>query len=169
MESVPIMPIELNCPGCSRQLRLADEHAGKTGQCPECETLFTIPRQGTVDQAAPVVRHEQPSSRELPNPYSSPQTSSLPSSTTNNTPTILGWISIGSGLLSFCCCLGMIVSLPIGIAGLVLTFNLPAEERQQPLLLNIIGIVIPFLWILVWVFWSFAIRPQPVFPPGFQP
>jgi len=37
------MPIELNCPGCGKQLRLADEHAGKAGRCPACQATFQIP------------------------------------------------------------------------------------------------------------------------------
>lgn len=44
------MPIELNCPGCGKQLRLADEHAGKAGRCPACQATFQIP---TAAEQAP--------------------------------------------------------------------------------------------------------------------
>jgi hypothetical protein len=37
------MPIELTCPSCGKQLRLADEHAGKAGRCPACQGTFQIP------------------------------------------------------------------------------------------------------------------------------
>ena len=37
------MPIELTCPSCGKQLRLADEHAGKQGRCPACQGTFQIP------------------------------------------------------------------------------------------------------------------------------
>jgi hypothetical protein len=40
------MPIELTCPGCGKQLRLADEHAGKAGRCPACQATFQIPAAG---------------------------------------------------------------------------------------------------------------------------
>src|SRR4051812_47850049 len=45
------MPIELTCPGCGKQLRLADEHAGKAGRCPACQATFQIPTP-SVEQAA---------------------------------------------------------------------------------------------------------------------
>jgi hypothetical protein len=46
------MPIEFACPGCGKQLRLADEHAGKTGRCPACQTTFAIPASGTASSQA---------------------------------------------------------------------------------------------------------------------
>jgi hypothetical protein len=37
------MPIEFNCDQCGTLLRIADEHAGKKGRCPTCQSLFDIP------------------------------------------------------------------------------------------------------------------------------
>jgi hypothetical protein len=43
------MPIESNCQGCGRLLRVGDEHAGKLARCPHCQTIYTVPGspQGT--------------------------------------------------------------------------------------------------------------------------
>lgn len=46
------MPIELTCPGCGKQLRLADEHAGKPGRCPACQATFQIPAHGEAQTPA---------------------------------------------------------------------------------------------------------------------
>ena len=46
------MPIELNCPGCGKQLRLADEHAGKAGRCPACQATFQIPTHSEQQASA---------------------------------------------------------------------------------------------------------------------
>ena len=37
------MPIESNCQGCGRLLRVGDEHAGKLARCPHCQTIYTVP------------------------------------------------------------------------------------------------------------------------------
>jgi phage FluMu protein Com len=37
------MTIDIQCTGCSRQLRVADEHAGKSARCPECQTIVAVP------------------------------------------------------------------------------------------------------------------------------
>ncbi|MFT5301302.1 MAG: hypothetical protein ACI814_002105 [Mariniblastus sp.] len=37
------MTIDIQCSGCSRQLRVADEHAGKSARCPECQTIVAVP------------------------------------------------------------------------------------------------------------------------------
>ncbi len=37
------MTIETICQGCSRKLRVADEHAGKQARCPQCGTIYTVP------------------------------------------------------------------------------------------------------------------------------
>lgn len=39
------MPIELICKGCSRKLRVGDEHAGKHARCPECGEINPISQQ----------------------------------------------------------------------------------------------------------------------------
>ncbi|MEM6554080.1 MAG: hypothetical protein AAF750_18335 [Planctomycetota bacterium] len=37
------MPIDLTCPACRRQLRVADKYAGRRGTCPACDAVITIP------------------------------------------------------------------------------------------------------------------------------
>ena len=38
------MPIETQCQGCGRRLRVADEHAGKLAKCPQCQAVYTVPQ-----------------------------------------------------------------------------------------------------------------------------
>lgn len=45
------MTIDIQCTGCSRQLRVADEHGGKSARCPECQTIVAVPHPKS---AAPV-------------------------------------------------------------------------------------------------------------------
>jgi len=40
------VPIELICKGCSRKLRVGDEHAGKHARCPECGEINPITKAG---------------------------------------------------------------------------------------------------------------------------
>lgn len=40
------MSIESTCPNCHRNLRVADEHAGKQAKCPACDTIYTVPATG---------------------------------------------------------------------------------------------------------------------------
>ncbi|HZN35135.1 MAG TPA: GYF domain-containing protein, partial [Pirellulaceae bacterium] len=44
------MPIETVCQTCGRQLRIADEHAGKTARCPACQTIYTVPQAASLSQ-----------------------------------------------------------------------------------------------------------------------
>ncbi len=37
------MAIEIRCPGCSRTLRVPDEHAGKQVRCPACQQISVAP------------------------------------------------------------------------------------------------------------------------------
>ena len=37
------MAIETICQGCSKKLRVADEHAGKQARCPDCGMIYTVP------------------------------------------------------------------------------------------------------------------------------
>jgi hypothetical protein len=37
------VPIEFNCDGCGKTLRVPDEHAGKQARCPGCQTVLTVP------------------------------------------------------------------------------------------------------------------------------
>ena len=43
------MSIEISCPGCSRLLRVAVEHAGKQTRCPACDSVFAIPLTGSAE------------------------------------------------------------------------------------------------------------------------
>jgi hypothetical protein len=43
------MPIDLSCP-CGKRLRVAEEHAGRQGQCPVCGRLLNIPTFENADQ-----------------------------------------------------------------------------------------------------------------------
>src|SRR5215831_9093126 len=47
------MPIDLTC-SCGRQLRVADEYAGRQGRCPACGAVLEIPqRDALVSRSAP--------------------------------------------------------------------------------------------------------------------
>jgi phage FluMu protein Com len=46
--------IQFNCPHCDREIRAADEHAGKRTRCPKCKEVLTLPAAATaVKSAAP--------------------------------------------------------------------------------------------------------------------
>jgi hypothetical protein len=72
------MPIDVLCPGCGKTLRLGNEHAGKTGKCPACQTHFPIPPASSVagDGFERLVSQLQP-----PSPPASTKPESLPSKT----------------------------------------------------------------------------------------
>ncbi len=73
------MPIQLACPGCSKQFRVADEHAGKKVKCPGCQTVFQVPlpqaeapppnfaAQPAASAPQPMADAQQPMHR--PSPY----------------------------------------------------------------------------------------------------
>jgi hypothetical protein len=46
------MPIETNCPGCGRRLRVSDEHLGRQARCPMCNAIYQVeatpPTPGTT-------------------------------------------------------------------------------------------------------------------------
>jgi hypothetical protein len=47
------MAIEIRCPGCSRTLRVPDEHAGKQVRCPACQQICVAPAAfGSASAAA---------------------------------------------------------------------------------------------------------------------
>jgi len=46
------MAIEIRCPGCSRTLRVPDEHAGKQVRCPACQQISIAPGAGAAAGAA---------------------------------------------------------------------------------------------------------------------
>jgi hypothetical protein len=47
------MPIETNCPGCNRVLRVGDEYAGRQARCPICSTIYIVPDDSAVPQQQP--------------------------------------------------------------------------------------------------------------------
>jgi hypothetical protein len=52
------MSIETICTGCSRKLRVADEHAGKKARCPSCGTIYSVPASSFAQE--PDASFEQP-------------------------------------------------------------------------------------------------------------
>lgn len=186
------MPIELTCPGCGKQLRLADEHAGKSGRCPACQATFQIPTASEQAERSPFggAGPSQPfgsapvppppsgnvfgeqnkpnpfastSSMQSPyggaNPYSSPQApmyGAPPASSGEGAATasiVLGIVSI---VFSFvpCCCLNLLISVPCGIIGLILSFQVPPERRMVGLILNIVGLGLTVLIFGGWLILS---------------
>jgi hypothetical protein len=197
------MPIELTCPGCGKQLRLADEHAGKSGRCPACQATFQIPTAGEQagavfgagapaqpfgsppSPAGNLFGEQQPpsqppnpfastSSMQSPyggtNPYSSsqaPMYGAPPASSGEGAMTasiVLGIVSI---VFSFvpCCCLNLLISVPCGIIGLILSFQVPPERRTIGMILNIIGLGLTVLifvgWLLLTMLGGVANQAQP--------
>ena len=51
------MPIQFSCTNCNKQLRVADESAGKKAKCPQCQTVIQVPSataaSGLAGSAAP--------------------------------------------------------------------------------------------------------------------
>ena len=43
------MAIEFTCPTCQKVLKLRDEAAGKTGKCPFCKSVITVPASALAD------------------------------------------------------------------------------------------------------------------------
>lgn len=39
------MPIEFNCSGCAKRLRVADQHVGKKTRCPDCKSICVCPAE----------------------------------------------------------------------------------------------------------------------------
>jgi len=189
------MPIELNCPGCGKQLRLADEHAGKAGRCPACQATFQIPTAsqqqmppspfGGVAPSPPMgstspaptgnLFPDQPQQPPNPfastsnmqspyggtNPYSSPQAPNLygaqsqPGEGMAIASIVLGIVSIVFSFIP-CCCLNLLVSVPCGTIGLILSFQIPPEKRTIAMILNIVGLGLTVLifvgWLLISIF-----------------
>lgn len=196
------MPIELTCPGCGKQLRLADEHAGKAGRCPACQATFQIPSASEQAASSPfgggaptqppgsppapagnLFGEQQPpnpfastSNMQSPyggtNPYTSPQTpmyGAPPASSGEGMATasiVMGIISI---VFSFvpCCCLNLLISVPCGVIGLILSFQVPPERRTIGMILNIVGLGLTVLifagWFLFGLLGGFANQAQPPF------
>jgi len=168
------MPIDLDCPGCGKKLRLADEHAGKAGRCPACQAVFQIPAVsdsprpfgGGLAQApssgaglaggALLAGSEggnpfsepKPSPYAVSNPYASPQTqnaySGPPGDGVGTASIVLGVVTIATAPFA-CCCFMWFVTFPLGIIGLVLAFVAPPHQRNMGLILNGVGMVLAVL------------------------
>lgn len=57
--------IEFKCAGCGRNIRVASEHAGKKGRCPDCHTVVTVPQPDLIPLEKPVPRPHDPDEDEL--------------------------------------------------------------------------------------------------------
>jgi phage FluMu protein Com len=44
--------IQLKCPHCAKEIRAAEEHAGKKIRCPKCKEVLTLPAADTAVQSA---------------------------------------------------------------------------------------------------------------------
>lgn len=66
------MPIELRCPGCSQQLRVPDDAAGKTAKCPKCAALVQIPGAAAPPPPPPPSTPEWSFGAEAAKPAASP-------------------------------------------------------------------------------------------------
>lgn len=47
------MPIDSQCTGCGKMLRVADEYAGRRARCPVCQTIYTVPSGNDTEEWAP--------------------------------------------------------------------------------------------------------------------
>jgi len=201
------MPIELTCPGCGKQLRLADEHAGKAGRCPACQATFQIPAHGQPQSPAPSFGAPtqpfgsapappgdlfgSPSQQQPPNPFASTSNMPSPSPYGGTNPygapqapnmygaqsppgevmatasIVLGIVSIIFAFLPCCCYLNLLVGVPCGIIGLILSFQVPPERRMMGLILNGVGLGLTVLFFAAYLIFIFVAaanqQPQPQF------
>ena len=115
-----VVPIEFNCSQCQSQLRVKEEHAGKSARCPSCQAINTIPA-ASVAPTAPtddggvfgdLVESSQPASdnpfagsmsaaagpnADKLNPYRPPAATKQPADATSGgpiTPTAVGFEEI---------------------------------------------------------------------------
>jgi hypothetical protein len=76
------MSIQLFCPGCQAEFRLADDLAGKQVQCVSCARLILVPDgrpvSGPVDMELPSGAIQEAARPEPPLPYSPPRTAPTP-------------------------------------------------------------------------------------------
>ena len=79
------MAIEFNCPNCGSLLRVNDDSAGKSAQCPKCEQVTTVPASMSppMEDLA-----REPVGRESNNPFAPP--TAIPDDTTHPTLGIRG-------------------------------------------------------------------------------
>ena len=78
------MPIDLNCSGCGKRLRVPDDSAGKQARCPACGEISTVPEP--VMKRDPILNLSDNPFADLPtpsgpvsdNPYQSPTAAPAP-------------------------------------------------------------------------------------------
>ena len=70
--------IELLCPHCKHQLRIADEFAGKIGRCKHCRTKFAVPEPDPDAPAPQEPAAEQPPMQNFALDADDPATSAVP-------------------------------------------------------------------------------------------
>ncbi len=49
------MAIEFHCPKCNRQIRTSDQHAGKSGKCPQCQAIVQVPDSNEPSEPEPLL------------------------------------------------------------------------------------------------------------------
>jgi hypothetical protein len=69
--------IELICPGCSKKLRVGEEHAGKSARCPACGTVTPVTSTAALHSRPDATPNSTPAS-----PFASPQSSTPAASAT---------------------------------------------------------------------------------------
>lgn len=77
------MPIETDCPGCERRLRVGDEYAGRQARCPVCAHVYTVPQPTpeAVGASLSSSAGRSPESSSYYGPPSSPSAPAAPSYT----------------------------------------------------------------------------------------
>lgn len=83
------MPIETICQGCSKKLRVADEHAGKQARCPGCGNIYIVP-QPTPSSYSPAPLETPLGSAPLPSAAAKTEPTSAPASTPEPASTRFG-------------------------------------------------------------------------------
>ena len=78
------MPIDLNCSGCGKRLRVPDDSAGKQARCPACGEISTVPESAMQRDPIPNLSDNPfadmptPSAPVSDNPYQSPSAAPTP-------------------------------------------------------------------------------------------
>jgi len=168
------MAIVVSCPGCSRALRVSDEHAGMRAKCPHCQTAFLVP---SVPGSPPEAEGDEPAfappgvpdgpqpGGDAPgsttfdssaSPYASPQapqTYGPPASQPQDVPGIMGVILGGVALVTnlFGCCCGPLVAVavPIAIGGLITSFFGKGNLKIIGIAINVVSLVLAVVWVVI--------------------
>ena len=125
--------IRVDCPACGKTLKVADEAAGKTGKCPQCNERFKVPAlkpaasQSIVAPAPPkrpTIVRPQPVRDPLPVPVQvTPTVVAVQVNQPSKASHSLGIASLILGILAFLICwipfLGLL-GLPLSLLGMLL-------------------------------------------------